>query len=124
MPEEKEFTITIKCDADGHITLKDSRNEGEFLGQGILLTLGDHFKQKHAHFAWGNYQSITYGFYGGIMESRYDKSDTGEFYRTVFGTIARMIAHLHDSLKKRNQYTAEEVLERWESEDKEGGTVH
>jgi hypothetical protein len=125
--EMKEFVITIKCNVKGEITLSDSRSDVVNKGLGIILTMGDHTRESHCHFAWGSYQSIIYGFYGGVMEAKYDTSETGDFYRAVFGGIARMLTVLHGFLKKSHEFVTEEVgdlLKRWEKEDAEKGTVH
>jgi hypothetical protein len=128
MGEEKkpleEFVITIKCNTQGQVVLRDSRTKEDYIGHGLLITMGDAFKENHVHFAWGNLKSVVYGFYGGMQEARHDKTEEGDFYRAVFGGIARMVAEMYNVIRKHNELTPEEALKKWAEEDEPGGSFH
>src|SRR4030067_459948 len=114
-----KFTITITGDESGIITAHDSRSGETEKWAGVAIILGSVSEHKFATYFWGEYSSITYGFWAGIMQARNDMTEIGKHHREAFGRICRMIMNLYDRLRKAHEFTAEGVLERWDQEDKE-----
>src|SRR4030042_175196 len=121
-----KFVITITGDENGVITAHDSRSGETEQWAGVAIVLGTVAENKFAPFFWGEYSSITYGFYGSIMSARHEEGPIGEHHRNILGRICRMIMELYDRLRRAHEFTAEGITERWEEEDKikDGGIFH
>lgn len=118
---ERKLTVTIEVDSETReITIRDDAGNERRLRSAIVFG-GDAEAGEFYLFAWGASADAAWAFKQGLIHAE-ESGDPA--YRNFYRQCACHIAQAVSPGASAKDADAEEVLERWEAEDRRKSTVH